>query len=85
MTRAEKPLTAVEVKAARFPNHPTKLFDGGGLFLHIQKSGRYWRMKYRFANKERLLALGVYPQTSLKSVRKSRDDARELLAQGIDP
>ena len=47
MPRGKDKLSAVAVRAARFQGKPSKLFDGGGLFLHIQESGRYWRIKYR--------------------------------------
>ena len=59
--------------------------DGGGLYLHITKAGKYWRMNYRFAGKQKTLALGVYPAVSLAKARQGRDKARELLAQGTDP
>jgi len=59
--------------------------DGGGLYLHITKTGKYWRMNYRFAGKQKTLALGVYPAVSLAKARQARDKARELLAQGTDP
>ncbi|KHL06411.1 UNVERIFIED_CONTAM: integrase [Mumia flava] len=65
---------------------PIKLFDGGGLFLHITPAGqRYWRLKYRFAGKEKLLALGVYPDVGLKEARDRREEAKRLLGEGIDP
>jgi integrase len=59
--------------------------DGGGLHLHITASGKYWRLAYRFSDKQKTLALGVYPDVSLLQARKRRDDARKLLAEGIDP
>ena len=59
--------------------------DGGGMYLLINASGRYWRMNYRFAGKRKTLALGVYPAVSLLKARQRRDKARELLAEGIDP
>jgi integrase len=59
--------------------------DGGGMYLHITKAGKYWRMNYRFAGKQKTLALGVYPAVSLAKARQGRDKARELLAEGIDP
>lgn len=63
-----------------------KLADEKGLFLFITpKGGMYWRMKYRFGGKEKLLALGVYPDVSLAKARDKRDDARKLLADDIDP
>ena len=49
------------------------------------KGGRWWRFKYRFNGKEKLLSLGVYPEISLGSARKKRDDHRKLVAEGIDP
>lgn len=63
-----------------------KLSDGGGLYLLITPAGqRYWRLKYRWGGKEKLLALGVYPETSLKDARARRDAARRLLEEGLDP
>lgn len=65
---------------------PYKLSDGKGLFLLVNPNGsKWWRLKYRVTGKEKLLSLGVYPDVSLKEVRKRRDDARALIAQGIDP
>lgn len=63
-----------------------KLADEKGLFLYVTpKGGTYWRMKYRFGGKEKLLALGVYPDVSLAKARDKRDESRKLLADGIDP
>ncbi|MDO8774300.1 MAG: integrase arm-type DNA-binding domain-containing protein [Burkholderiaceae bacterium] len=59
--------------------------DGGGMYLLVNKGGKYWRMDYRFADKRRTLALGVYPAVSLAKARQRRDKAREQLADGIDP
>ena len=59
--------------------------DGGGRYLLVKASGKYWRMDYRFLGKCKTLALGVCPAVSLASARKRRDDARTLLAEGIDP
>lgn len=75
-------LTAVAIKAAT----PGKLFDGGGLYLDVRENGsRYWRMKYRFAGKERLLSFGVHPEVSLAEARTKRDAARAVLRNGQDP
>lgn len=61
-------------------------FDGKGLYLEVAPSGgKWWRLKYHFAGKERRLSLGVYPEVSLSSARNLRDAARRLLAKGIDP
>ena len=58
-------LSAVTVRAAAYRDRPFKLFDGGGLFLHLQRAGKYWRLKYRFGGREKLLALGVDPAPQL--------------------
>lgn len=83
------PLTDVEVKRAKATDKPVKMSDGGGLFLLVQstdpKDSKYWRLAYRFAGKQKTLALGVYPDVSLKDARQRRDDARKLLADGVDP
>lgn len=80
------PLTDTAIRNAKPTDKPRKLFDAGGLFLLLTATGqRYWRLKYRFAGKEKLLALGVYPEVSLSAARKRRDEAREKLAAGIDP
>ena len=78
-------LTATAVKQAKPKARPYKLADGGGLYLHVKTAGKYWRYKYRFAGKEKLLALGTYPDISLADARKLHQAARENLADGIDP
>lgn len=76
-------LTAI---SARNLSRPGKHFDGHGLYLEITRAGgRYWRLKYRYAGKEKRLALGVYPDVSLKEARQRGDAAREQLQQGLDP
>ncbi|KVH32251.1 tyrosine-type recombinase/integrase [Burkholderia cepacia] len=80
------PLTDVAVRSAKPAEKPYKLTDGGGMYLLVQPNGaRYWRMAYRMHGKQKLLALGVYPDVGLALARKRRDDAREKLAIGIDP
>lgn len=74
-------LTNIAVKNAAQGKH----FDGGGLYLHVLPSGRYWRMKYRVHGREKLLAFGVYPRVSLASARQCREAARAELRNGIDP
>lgn len=65
---------------------PGKYADGGGLFLHATAAGgRYWRLKYRYAGKEKLLAFGVYPEVTLKEARARRDAAKKTLDMGEDP
>ncbi|MBT3522738.1 MAG: integrase arm-type DNA-binding domain-containing protein, partial [Gammaproteobacteria bacterium] len=73
------------MKQAKPKAKPYKLADGGGLYLHMKTAGKYWRYKYRFAGKEKLLALGTYPDISLADARKLHQAARENLADGIDP
>jgi len=83
--KAMQKLTATAVKQAKPKAKPYKLADGGGLYLHVKTAGKYWRYKYRFAGKEKLLALGTYPDISLADARKLHQAARENLADGIDP
>jgi len=79
-------LTEAAIKAAKPKDKPYKKFDERGLYLHVTATGsRLWRFKYRFAGAEKLLSLGAYPDVSLKRAREKRDEARELLADGIDP
>lgn len=79
-------LTDTAVRNAKPGAKPAKLFDGRGLFLIVTPAGgKWWRFRYRFGGKEKLLALGVYPGVALASARQKRDDARKLLADGIDP
>lgn len=85
MSRTLNKLTARTVESASYNGKDQKLFDGGGLYLLVIKSGKYWRLKYRYSNKEKNLALGVYPLISLAEARKLRDENRKLLAQGLDP
>jgi hypothetical protein len=59
--------------------------DGDGMYLLVTPTGKYWRLYYRFLGKRKTLALGVYPDTSLAKARMRRADARELLADGVDP
>ena len=80
------PLTDTAIKNTKPKDKPQKLFDGGGLFLQIAPNGgKWWRLKYRFAAKEKLISLGTYPTVSLRAARQRRDEAKDLLAQGIDP
>jgi integrase len=79
-------LTATSIKNTRAIEKPLKLFDGGGLYLLVNPNGsRWWRFKYRYLGKEKLLSFGTYPDVSLKDARDRRDDARKQLAADIDP
>jgi integrase len=62
------------------------MFDGGGLYLEVSPAGgKWWRLKYRFAGKEKRLSFGVYPEAGLKEARSRRHEARKLLGAGVDP
>jgi len=79
-------LSATSIRNAKPGAKPIKLSDGGGLYLLLNPNGsRWWRLKYRHSGKEKLLSLGTYPDTSLADARAKRDDARKLLASGVDP
>lgn len=83
---APVPLTDTAIRNAKPTDKPVRLFDGGGLYLEIAPSGgKWWRLKYRFGGKEKRYSLGVYPEVTLATARKKRDEAREKLAAGIDP
>ncbi|WP_449758005.1 Arm DNA-binding domain-containing protein, partial [Erwinia persicina] len=74
-------LTARQVDTAKPKEKPYKLADGGGLYLEVATSGsRYWRLKYRYAGKEKRLAFGVYPEVSLAEARDKREAAKKVLA-----
>ncbi|MDV6333082.1 tyrosine-type recombinase/integrase [Asticcacaulis sp. 201] len=63
-----------------------KVADGGGLYLLISKGGgKLWRVRYRFAGVEKLLSVGAYPEVGLKEARLRRDEAKRLIANGVDP
>lgn len=80
------PLTDAQVRTTKPIDKPVKMADGGGLFLFVTPAGgKYWRMKYRYNGKEKLLALGVYPEISLSEARLKRDKAKQLLTNGSDP
>ncbi len=75
-------LTVLGIKSLSVGKH----FDGGGLYLDVKPSGaKYWRLKYRFACKEKLQALGVFPEVSLAEARARRAKSRALVREGIDP
>jgi len=80
------PLTDAQIRSAKAGEKPTKLSDGGGLFLLLQPNGgKWWRYKYRFLKKEKLLSLGAYPDVSLAEARERHAQARKALAAGNDP
>ncbi|WP_392564740.1 integrase domain-containing protein [Orbus wheelerorum] len=82
------PLTDTQIKSFKPTNKDKKHFDGGGLFLLVKVNAvKVWRLKYNnpLTKKENLLTFGNYPEISLQQARKLRDEARELINQGIDP
>ena len=71
------PLNVPQIKNAKPAVKPYKLADGGGLYLLINSNGsKYWRLKYRYGGKEKVLALGVYPDVSLAEARDKRQEAK---------
>ncbi|MDH5561974.1 MAG: integrase arm-type DNA-binding domain-containing protein, partial [Deltaproteobacteria bacterium] len=80
-------LSDTKVKAAKVPEGKTqiRLSDGEGLYLQVTPQSKYWRMHYRFGSKQKTLAIGVYPQVSLKEARAKRLEAKKQLEQNIDP
>ena len=79
-------LTDIVVRRAKPRAKPYRLSDEKGQYLEVALTGsKYWRWKYRFAGKEKRLALGVYSEVSLAAARETRDGARKLLATGVDP
>lgn len=83
---AHKSLTDMAARNAKGKQKPYKLAAGAGLYLQVMPNGnRYWRMKYRYAGKEKLLSIGVYPEVTLKEASDRRDAARAQLRDGRDP
>ncbi len=79
-------LSDVTCRNARAKAKSYRLVDGEGMYLQVMPNGgRYWRLKYRFAGKEKVLAFGLYPQTSLSEARDKRAVAKKILASGNDP
>ncbi len=75
-------LTELKVRNAKAAAKPVKMTDGNGMHLLITP---YWRFQYRFGGKQKILALGVYPEVTLSEARRRRDEARQLVANGVDP
>ncbi|MFL9914868.1 integrase arm-type DNA-binding domain-containing protein [Paraburkholderia fungorum] len=86
MPKPIEPLTDMRIRKAKPMDKSYRLADGKGLYLEVMPNGsRYWRMKYRFGDKEKRAAFGVYPEVSLAQARERCLAARKLLASGIDP
>lgn len=80
------PLTDTAIRKTKPTDKPFKVADEKGLFLLVSPTGgKLWRMKYRFDGKEKLLSFGSYPDVPLSRAREKRDEARKLLADGVDP
>ncbi len=80
------PLTDTQLRKMKPDVRAYRKSDGGGLFIEVARSGsKLWRLAYRFEGKQKLLALGSYPETSLARAREKRQEAKRLLQDGIDP
>ncbi len=80
------PLSNTAIINAKPTDKPYVLTDERGLSVQVQPSGgKWWRFRYRFDGKAKMLSLGVYPDVGLKDAREKRDEARKLLAAGVDP
>jgi integrase len=79
-------LSDLVVRNARRGSKSRRLYDGRGLYLEVSPNGgKWWRFRFRFDGKEKLLSMGTYPDTTLKKAREKRDAARQLLASDVDP
>ena len=80
------PLTNARISTSKPKKQPYKLADSKGMYLLVHPNGsKYWRLKYRFHGKEKILALGVYPEVSLAQAREGMDAAKKIIKAGIDP
>jgi len=80
------PLTDLKVRSAKPKEKPYKLSDFDGLYLLVTEKGqKWWRFRYRFNRKEKLLSMGTYPEITLADARQRRDEARRQIAHGVDP
>jgi integrase len=79
------PLVDTAIRTAKPKDKPYKMADEKGLYLLVNPAGKYFRFDYRFAGKRKTLALGVYPEVTLKVARERRDEVRKLIANGVDP
>jgi len=79
-------LTVTQIRGLKPKDKPYKKSDGRGLYMLVNPNGsRWWRFKYQFRGREKLLSLGTFPDSSLKLARDKCDEARKLLAGNIDP
>jgi hypothetical protein len=86
MPKKITPLSDIQVKSAKPKESDYKLADGGGLYLLVTTTGgKLWRVDYRFDNKRKTASFGAYPTITLAEARQRREDAKKLLANGVDP
>lgn len=86
MARTTKELTAMEVEKTKPDSKEKKLYDGRGLLMIVTPAGgKWWRFKYSFSGKSKTISFGTYPEVSLAQARERREEARKLLANGINP
>ncbi len=80
------PLTDSMARNAKPAAKTVRMFDRDGLYLEVSpRGGKWWRLKYRYAGKEKRVSLGVYPEVNLKKARARTLEARQLLDAGVDP
>lgn len=80
------PLTDLKIRSLKPEEKPRRYTDGGNLFVEVRPTGsKLWRFAYKFDGKQKLMALGAYPEISLAKAREKRAEARALLIEGIDP
>ncbi len=80
------PLTDTIARNAKPAAKAVRMFDRDGLYLEVSpRGGKWWRLKYRYAGKEKRVSLGVYPEVNLKKARARTIEARQLLDAGVDP
>ncbi|WP_303720830.1 integrase arm-type DNA-binding domain-containing protein [Malonomonas rubra] len=86
MPKRTLPLSDTQVKNSKPKEKNYKLADGGGMYLLVTASGgKLWRLDYRFKDKRKTLAMGSYPEITLGEARQRRHEARQLLANNVDP
>lgn len=86
MARATLPLTDTQIKTCKSKDKMYRLYDGKGLCLQVETSGsKFWRYKYRYDGKAKMMTLGSYPEVSLKKARQLHKAARLLVTEGINP
>ncbi len=79
-------LTDIQVRTAKPKEKVYKLADGNGLYLQVTTTGgKWWRFRYFFGGKEKMISFGTYPDISLAEARDKRHDARNMVAHGINP